>query len=306
MKIDYYPYTLNPISAMQNPRHGALLRFHFKESTGFADLHPWPELGDLNLEQQLELLKNGIETPQVQQSCSFAQLDAQARNSNISLFNNLDIPKSHWLCNDISTLDQNQISHILHAGFTHIKIKVGRKPTLEAEILPLLASSPLTVTLDANAKFTKESCLDFLDKIYPLIPKIEYIEDPTPFDPSTWTFLQTLVPLAADRYAIMAAGRPEIAKYIVIKPAIMTTPVATGQKIIYTTYLDHPVGIASAAYTASINKCTETCGLLSHLCYQPNEFYPYFSNKGPILVPPSGCGLGFEPLLNSLHWRTLK
>ena len=43
-------------------RRGALLCV----GSGFADLHPWPELGDQDLDQQLSGLARGQRTPQVE------------------------------------------------------------------------------------------------------------------------------------------------------------------------------------------------------------------------------------------------
>ena len=55
MSIWYWPYELTPkrrLSAIaaDAPRQGALVRIE----DGFADVHPWPELGDEPLDGQLE------------------------------------------------------------------------------------------------------------------------------------------------------------------------------------------------------------------------------------------------------------
>src|SRR5687768_6861088 len=77
-------------------REGALLRV----DDGFADVHPWPELGDLPLDSQLALLVRGEITPLTAASVRLARLDGDARRRGISLFEGLTIPLSHWPGND--------------------------------------------------------------------------------------------------------------------------------------------------------------------------------------------------------------
>ena len=79
--IEYWRYELIPkrrLSAIaaDGPRRGALLRV----DGGFADVHPWPELGDANLDDQLALLARGETTPLTRASLQFASIDAAARD----------------------------------------------------------------------------------------------------------------------------------------------------------------------------------------------------------------------------------
>src|SRR5687768_11893046 len=78
--------------AREGPREGALLRF----DDGFADLHPWPELGDPTLDEQLALLARGEMTRQLRASYALAAIDGEARRKGLSLFEGLVIPQSHW------------------------------------------------------------------------------------------------------------------------------------------------------------------------------------------------------------------
>src|SRR5947207_12510223 len=91
----YWRYELVPkrrLSAIAGRRVGALIRI----SDGFADVHPWPELGDLPLDEQLSLLARGVTTPLTARSLCFAALDAEARAASRNLFEGLTIPPSHW------------------------------------------------------------------------------------------------------------------------------------------------------------------------------------------------------------------
>ena len=77
-----------------------------------------------------------------------------------------------------------------------------------------------------------------------------------------------------------------------------------------TSYLDHPLGQVAAAYVAAqlwaqFPDRLETCGLLSHLVYQTNEFSEQLCVKEAILIPPEGTGFGFEETLYNQDWRDL-
>ena len=50
--------SLSPLAGART-REGALIRV----GDGFADVHPWPELGDAPLDEQLALLARGETTP---------------------------------------------------------------------------------------------------------------------------------------------------------------------------------------------------------------------------------------------------
>src|SRR5436305_13717734 len=83
--------SLSPLAGAR-PRHGALIRV----GDGVGDVHPWPELGDAPLDEQLALLARGQTTALTAQSLHFAAIDAAARCDGRSLFDGVTIPESHW------------------------------------------------------------------------------------------------------------------------------------------------------------------------------------------------------------------
>ena len=86
----------------REPRRGALLRFDFENGqTGFADLHPWAELGDEPLFDQLRHLKVGRLTTLTERSLEMARADAEARTQRVNLFEGLSIPRSHYLLTEM-------------------------------------------------------------------------------------------------------------------------------------------------------------------------------------------------------------
>lgn len=310
VEIAYWMYELTPKSALSAkanamPRRGALLRINYEDRIGYADLHPWPELGDPTVTEQLENLKNKRLNEQISRTLHLAHRDAEARHTDSSLFEGLQIPASHWLCTDSKKLTNEKLNTILDQGFTHIKLKIGKCLEHEADTIRQLVNYPLTVRLDANEYLSHHEFRDLLTTIDPILHKIEFVEDPCPYNEETWTKLQNYVPLAADRQVLSAVNHPEAAAFLIIKPALMDVPQATNQRLIFTSYVDHPVGQMSAAYCAALHQNTEVCGLLTHYCYTPNAFSSTLSNTGPQLEPTTGTGIGFDHLLEALPWKNL-
>src|SRR3989338_1168896 len=90
--ITVSPYTLIPRSVTLGVRsikmaRGFLLRLQWSSGqVGYADCFPWPELGDDPLEIQRLRLKQKKTTLLLEQSLTFAQVDAAARAAGRSVF----------------------------------------------------------------------------------------------------------------------------------------------------------------------------------------------------------------------------
>lgn len=252
-------------------REGALLR----ADGGFADVHPWPELGDAPLDEQLALLARGETTPLTRASLHLAALDSDARRRGVSLFDGLTIPLSHWPGNDPP------------AGFDTVKTK------------GVMDVPPhVRIRIDFNALLTPDEFL----RIAPTLPRerIDFIEDPCPYDRDTWRSLraQTGLRLALDRFE----GEADV---LVHKPALQTQwPVS--QDIVVTSYMDHPVGQFGAAYVAATHDTNPRCGLFTHVLYEPDAFIERIASKGARLLPPHGTGIGFDDLLERIPWQRLR
>lgn len=307
MKISYSLYELickRPIETKKTytSRKGALLQVELEDGhKGYADCHPWEELGDLPLQTQLDLLKDGRCTRLTARSIHFAKADAFARSKKQNLLESRKIPMSHYL---ISKLDRDSLNEINSAsgdGFTHFKIKLGNDIAKEEELLREIVKNfpKLKLRLDFNNKLTNEQFISFLDHWTSLHQMIDFVEDPFPFNYATWRQVQETfkVALAADEHYKAAYGHPEAAKVLIMKPAIHTLkPIDMGQRLVVTSYLDHPLGQMSAAYMASF-ACEEPCGLLSQHTYQSNPYAEMIEHKGPWLKGVKGHGFGFDELL---------
>lgn len=263
-------------------REGALLRIN----GGHADCHPWPELGDLPLNKQLEKLARNETTPLTKRSLYFAALDREARAQNRSLFEGLTIPKSHYLLLKLGDVPPHSL----------VKIKMGRDASA---LLRFLKKSSCQVRLDFNAKLTEPEFKQFLDETAEYHSRFDCIEDPFPYEESAW---KRYANLACDARSEQAIGT---AHTLVLKPAVQDhEPFRNlSQKLIVTSYLDHPLGQLSAAFIAAQLR-VDVCGLCSHLVYQTNEFSEQLPQTTS-LVPPPGTGFGFDELLKKLPWKKL-
>lgn len=277
-------YSLRPrrrLSAISSgtPREGALIR----AGDGVADVHPWPELGDAPLDQQLQLLTRGELTPLTSRSLALAKADGDARRQGRSLFEGLRVPASHWPGDDPPV------------RFDTVKIKCG--PDFTPRDLP----RDKRIRLDFNATLTP----DQFERIAAELPRerIDFVEDPCPYDESVWQRLRqrTGVRLAIDR------GTGAAADVLVVKPAVQEMPPSDGREIVVTSYMDHAVGQVGAAWVAAKNsdRLSSRCGLLTHVLYEDDPFFERLAIDGQCLEAPSGTGIGFDDLLQRLPWKKL-
>ncbi len=290
-------------------RAGALLR----ADGGFADLHPWPELGDAPLDDQLASLAADAPTSLARRSLACARADGEARAAGRSLFEGLEIPPSHRLVLDGDDVDFEEIAA---SGFRSVKVKAGTDARADAERLiafsPALLGTPLRLRIDVNAAFTAAELDAFLEKLpASLRERIEFLEDPVPADAPAWSAIRSRwdVALAADR----EKPDPSCWDIAVIKPAsegeeIVEEASARGKAIVFTSSMDHPLGQLWAAWNAAVAASSRRvldCGLLTHELYEPTPFSERLRTDGPTLVPPGGTGLGFDDLLEKKPWEKL-
>jgi o-succinylbenzoate synthase len=263
-------YTLVPNVGRASARRGALLRV----DDGFADIHPWPELGDAPLDEQLARLARGETTALTRASLRLAKLDADARRRGVSLFDGLTIPLSHWPGND----PPPEFDTIKTKGVTDFPDGVR-------------------IRIDFNARLTAGE----FERIAETLPKerIDFIEDPCPYDERMWRELRerTGLRLALDRLE----GRADV---LIHKPALQTEW-PSHNDVIVTSYMDHPVGQFGAAYIAATHRTDARCGLFTHVLYEPDAFLERVESVGARLLPPRGTGIGFDDLLERLPWTSI-
>ena len=289
------PHTANAASQLREI-HGCLLR----SDDGFACLQPWPELGDLPLEHQLQLLKASRSSRLIARSLQCMAADAAARHANRSLFAGLSIPPSH-----ATLLAPTDFPALASLGFTHVKLKARpADPSLPTTIRDAAAAG-LRVRLDFNGRGTSNDWT----AIAPLAHAIDFIEDPIPWNPAAWRDLhrQTGINLALDWLPSGSEPTPAFSIRI-LKPAADDPAnwLARPEPVVFTSYMDHPIGQMWAACEAARWPHPQLpAGLITHPLFEPDEFTEAVRAHGPQLLPPDGPGLGFGPLLAKLPWLPL-
>ncbi|MDF1755041.1 MAG: enolase C-terminal domain-like protein [Verrucomicrobiales bacterium] len=299
-------HALNQVSA-KTIHHGALVR----SGSGYGSIHPWPELGDEPLDEQLKSLVEGSPTRLAGIALDCAEQDGAARESGISLFaeNDAPIPESHWLFQS-----GDDVTKIRENGFSSVKLKIGPENP-ELETVELAAEEALRIRVDANATFGFGSFQSWWKSLSETArEQIEFVEDPIPWNWWNWYCLeQSGVPLAVDRD--VEKERP-YAPWAIFKPAanredqVLPWAREKGLQIAVTSYMDHPLGQMWAALAAQRLNVGEPdwlgdCGLLTHRCFAKNEFTERIEVAGSVLQATDGTGLGFDELLESLEWKRL-
>lgn len=287
--------------------------------TGFADVHPWPELGDPPLDLQLNALSAGKASTLVARSLAFARVDAAARSARQSLFENLRLPESHYLTTNASQTDA--MHDAVMRGFKVIKIKVGRNPVNDAAMLERLSAElpiHIRLRLDANEAFDRSELKAFMaPRPRAFLERVDFFEDPCCYDADIWAAVERDygVRLALDRRSSDIATLSGFST-VIIKPAVQDPfPIVEvarrrGLRVAVTSYLDHPVGQLHAAWMhASIDHdmpgLLDVGGFLSHVAYEITPYSEAFPCDGPQLTRPQGTGFGFDDLLEREPWRRL-
>lgn len=318
--ISIHRYTLRSRSRLnakssRTEFDGALIRVGDDGEYGYGCIHPWPELGDLDLDQILRLLAGGEFTALSRRAAQCAKVDAEARCEGVSLFDNLTIPQSHAT---LLMMDENDFQSAVEAGFTTVKVKVGKEMVAEATLIREQARKfpALEWRLDFNGSQSEESIGDFLKDLgEEARGKIDFIEDAYLLGTSPW--VNALgpyeIPMAVDREVEDACGGYGVA---VIKPAlnvvapIIERAVDENKRVVFTSYMDHPLGQCFAAWEAAVAKQSHPdtlslCGLVTHGLFEPDAFTEALGKPEPEFHRPAGTGLGFDELLEPLSWKRL-
>ena len=301
------------LNSISNRREfeGALIQI----DGGFGCIHPWPELGDPTLEKCLADLSGARRWPIVRRAIRCAEYDRAARVFDNSLFEEMEVPISHAT---LSKADVTEIATAVEAGFTLVKLKAGRDLTAESAFLDTLAAEYpcLKWRLDFNESTTPAAATEFLLGLAEKTRQaIDFVEDPSPYSESSWKEIRraTRVNLAVDREA---APLSSAAQVMVIKPAIDEpfllgeAALAHSQRVVVTSYMDHPLGQSFAAWEAArlalqFPGLVGACGLQTHHLFEPDAFTEALGPWSPEFKVPTGTGLGFDDLLDALPWTRL-
>ncbi len=301
------------LNAISNRRvfEGALIEL----DGGFGCIHPWPELGDPPLEKCLADLAGARRWPIVRRALRCVEFDRAARVLDESLFEEMEVPHSHAT---MAQGDQAEIALAAEAGFTTVKLKCGRDLASEATFLNGMAAAfpQLEWRLDFNEVPSLEEVMLFLTSLSEgTRSAIDFIEDPCAYSESAWKDLRrsSRLDLAVDREAAPLSAAAQV---MVIKPAVDEpfllgeAAISHGQRVVLTSYMDHPIGQAFAAWEAArleliFPGLVSLCGLQTHHLFEPDAFSEALGPWSPEFKTPPGTGLGFNDALDALPWTRL-
>ena len=330
MKIFYHPYFLHPIQSLNAvstgaAREGALIKIEDSSgSIGYADLHPWVELGDIPLLSQLNDLKQRKISSQLYQTLFLAQKDAHARFKKQSLFLDLPSIKNNFLISSLETVDQSLLKNIKDQGFEVLKIKVGRDFKKEMARLNEIARAGFKMRLDFNASVSWfEFQMFFAGLDDSTLESIQYVEDPCTYDVKNWREAQKITKIAMDnqfsKYAMTAAdenSQGPVFDVLILKPAKMNIEDSItlcrkfNLQMTVTSYMDHPVGMLHALAVAMQLKKTLgaqilEAGCYTHHLYEADQFSEEINIQDANIIPPQGFGIGFDKILEALPWQLI-
>jgi o-succinylbenzoate synthase len=328
IRFSYLKYELQPMTDLNSRaaaqlRKGALLKCEWpNQQIGFADCHPWAEYGDADIDLQIRSLARGHVSGLLEQTIWLARKDAMMRVEQRNGFEGGEKVKNHFLVQNINKLDDRSLDEIKSNGFSTLKIKVGRDHEQEVEqLIRILKLSPFKVRLDFNSSGDFSVLERFMYRIEPgLRARIEFVEDPFPYDEESWSDANKIVPLAADfeceNIDWKKMKKPPF-QVLIVKPARMDVDKALnrcstfGLKAVVTSSMDHSLGVAHSAVVAMEIKRAHPnllleCGCLSLRSYRPDEFSNKIVVQGPYIVRTSGYGVGFDELLKQASWVPLE
>jgi O-succinylbenzoate synthase len=317
--IYIHEYLLRSGVALNSASHrrnfpGALLRV----GAGYGCVHPWPEFGDAPIEEQLNLLAEGTTTPVTEMALHCAQIDGAAREAGVSLFDGLEIPRSHYSWS-FGQDTAPQIQRILEEGWPAIKAKGFANYGETLRFLDTTARAGESVNLRLRVDFN--GCLEppAFGKFLEFMPlrvyrQLDFVEDPFIYDAAMWEQCRTKwgVKLALDKAWKWGTTGFDA---VVVKPARRDWRTVAarhpGQPLVLTSAMDHAVGQMFAAYEAAqarreLGDKIGLCGLLTQHLFTPDSFFERVQVRGGYLTPDlSGGGLGFGDVLEKLPWRKL-
>ncbi len=285
---------LNPL-APRREFPGALIRFE----GGYGCVHPWPELGDATLAEELRALSRSDAGRLGRQALACCRIDGEARRLGRSLWAGLTIPESHFTLGADGAVAES---------FRAVKVKGGADMANLRKRLEELPAS-VRIRVDCNGVLDGvDGFLQFWEALEPWWDRIDFIEDAFAYDEGHWSQMEqrTGCRLALDRWM----GPAPEGRLRVIKPAMQPDWGGRGP-LVFTSYMDHPLGQLFAAWCAAREAAERPerlglCGLVTHhLFAADNPFLEAMGPPSPFLQPPGGTGLGWDSLLEALPWKPL-
>ncbi len=284
---------------------------------GYGCVHPWPEFGDAPVDEQLRLLSQGVTTPVTAMALRCAEIDGAARRAGVSLFEGLEIPRSHYSWS-FATDSEAQMERVLAEGWPAIKAKgfanYGETTRFLEGCAKRFEAEGVRLRVDFNGVLDRLAFEKFIESLpQPVSRALDFVEDPFPYDAAAWEAVRQKwgVKLALDKgWKDGTQGFDAV----VVKPARRDwrTVAQTHPRhpLVLTSAMDHAFGQMFAAYEAAVarseGQALDFCGLCTEHLFEKDEFFERVtSHGGHLSADRSGGGLGFGEVLEALPWRRL-
>lgn len=277
--------------------------FLIHHAGGYGCVQPWPTLGHASLDDHWQALEQGFSLPLLERALLCAQMDGAARVESRSWWKNADVPRSHATITD---LDEKGFD-LSERGFTYAKLKVGVDG-----IEQLVHWSDHHPDCALRLDFNEVPALAEMQSWFSLLPerviqRIDWIEDPFPFDALQWRRWQqeTGFRLALDLGLSDETAATEW--QTIWKPAWQELPrTVAAESIVVTSAMDHPVGQCWAAYCAAQAGVKQVCGLRTDHLFANDDFLERMGPWCPAWPKLGGTGMGFDDLLEKLPWTRIR
>ena len=291
-------HALNRKSA-QSCVEGFLIQY----AGGYGCVQPWATFGHASLEDHWQALEQGGSLPLLDRALLCAQKAGGARVESRSWWENVDVPRSHATITDLDKIGVD----LSELGFTHAKLKVGVDG-----IEQLVHWSDHYPDCALRLDFNEVPTLAEMQSWFSILPqrvreRIDWIEDPFPFDALQWRIWQqkTGIQLALDRGLSDETAAREW--QTIWKPAWQELPsTVSAESVVVTSAMDHPVGQCWAAYCAVQAGVKQVCGLRTDHLFASDDFLQRMGPRGPEWPQLGGTGMGFDTLLENLPWTRIR
>lgn len=309
---------------------GSLIKAHFEDnSVGFSDFF----FKHLPLLPSSSSSKNSSAdkflSPLFRKTLQMAYADAQARKNRCSLYMQPALLRSHYLISDIKSFDFSSLKKLLSAEYRIFKLKVHPNMKTNEEFFDRFQAcvgssldENIKFRFDFNAKFDLSfvnNFLSFYKKKYNF--KIEFIEDPVPYDKKKWEELRGHfdIPLAIDfewgNFLGSLSKKPLELPFevIVLKPSYQDLDSIIKRfkdynvRFVITHFMDHVVGRMHAVAEAQKVHHQWGKGLFLECGFKGAERGQFASgldmhDDAWVRVDGSQYGVGFDKELAALDW----
>lgn len=254
----------------------------WKSLFSFSEFTYWPELGD----KKWSIIKPSL----------LSNLNLELNFPWDLEESEIHAEKSNGLISDLKTLNGDLWDQFQQNKFETIKIKLSANTLKkDSELLKKYDTGEFLLRFDFNSTLNKtqtEEALNILKKF----KEVEYVEDPSVYDPSLWTAWNKIIPLALDHYDKEKYLLPfDGFEFLILKPITglkktwLESYFLRQKRIVVTNRMDNIIGNWKAfLYHLQIKKWyskVSTPGLITRQLYDENKWLSELPIENSQFIP---------------------